>query len=144
MRLSAGLLWFMTLGAIALIAVVLIASTAPASCTKADRSRDAQILTQAQDAYAAILKDHPDSGCAADGLALVIDARCQRADMLASQQLAEDARKIYTSIVESDLPHWNSQSGVWCAISGLAPTPPPTPPPASPDSPAPAPSASAR
>jgi hypothetical protein len=117
MRLSAGLLWFLTLAALTVVAVVLLASTAPASCASAKDSYDHHLLAQAREAYASILADEPGSSCATDGMDAVVQAQCHRADLLATDKLTTEARKIYTSIVEAELPDWHGDAR--CARQGL-------------------------
>ena len=124
MRLSAALLWFLVVAATTLVAAVLLASTADASCATADRSRDAHLIGEAEREYATILKSEPDSACAVSGMIHVTSEKCSRADKLRADGATADARKVYVQIVTADLPGWNTgkapERWIQCAISGLA------------------------
>jgi hypothetical protein len=138
MRLSAGLLWFLSVGAAVLIGAVLLSSTAPKKvatpCQAADAARDHGRMKQAQGAYAAILADDPASECANQGLRVAIAELCLRADTLAVRKLDDEARERYVAILAIDAPASKSEEAarpdVACAVDGLAgliPTPTPTP-----------------
>jgi hypothetical protein len=119
MRLNTGLLWFLIVVAVALVAGVVLASRAPAkaaSCKDADTSMRQQFPGQARSAYTAILKTSPDSACARDGMRRVAEAMCQRADLLRLGSAKEEARAAYRAILAVDVPDQN----VECAIRGLA------------------------
>jgi hypothetical protein len=124
MRLSAGFLWFLVITAGALVGVVLLANTAPASCRDADAQRASHLIGQAEVGYAAILKGDPASECAQDGMHRVFREKCQRADYLLSEGARTQAGKLYTAMLEADLPEFNHRTGphweVRCAGRGLA------------------------
>jgi hypothetical protein len=119
MRLSAGLLWFLALAAAGLIAIVLFASTAPASCRNANAERNSERVSAAQKAYATILDDEPGSSCASSGLGFVLLVKCHHADTLLANQAKKDAVEIYTEIATTDLPDWEHREAVKCALRGL-------------------------
>src|SRR3954454_19684875 len=126
MRLNAGLLSFLVVAAVALVAAVVLASTAPAqpaTCDAADTSMDRQIVAQARSGYTAILKAEPTSECAAKGMQRVIRAMCQRADTLRTGKAKPEARAAYRAILALDPPDWDPKHApgwnVGCAIRGL-------------------------
>jgi hypothetical protein len=121
MRFSPGLLSVLLLGAASLVAVVVLASTAPSKqgkCDAADKSLTTQLVMQAQTAYASVLKDEPDSECAAAGMSRVVKERCRRGDVLRNAGVSAQARTTYAAILQIDLPAWNRDAP--CAIAGLA------------------------
>ena len=119
MRLSSGLLSFLVLAAAALVVSVLLASTAPEKdpCAAAQASIDHGRVTDAQAAYAEVLKDDPAEKCATDGMLRVTDTRCQRADRLRIDGAKAEARKDYIAILAADTAP--TDPSVVCAARGL-------------------------
>ncbi len=118
MRLSPALLSFLVLSAAALVAAVLLASTAPEKrCASADSSMDRSLVTQAQSEYAAVRKADPAEACAGKGMLRVTHARCQRANRLLRTGAKDEARTTYVAILNAETPETDPSVG--CAISGL-------------------------
>ena len=109
MRLTPGRGFIVVLIAAVVVAVAFADVGAQRSCGDANASRENGMLTDAQKAYAAILKEEPNSSCARRGMRKVAKKLCKRAATVEAAGRAEDAKKIYTAallIEPSDkVPH---------------------------------------
>jgi hypothetical protein len=104
--------------AAALVGIVALDATAPASCGDADAARSSGLLSQAEQSYRRLLRDEPDRGCALAGLKAVTAALCRRADRLREAGLDGEARTLYASIIGREPP-----TGSACAKQGSAKLP---------------------
>jgi hypothetical protein len=97
MRLTPGRGFIVVLIAAVAVAAAFADVGASRSCGDADASRDNGMLTDAQKAYAAVLKEEPTSDCAKDGMAEVAKKLCKRAAAVEAAGRADDSKKIYTA-----------------------------------------------
>jgi hypothetical protein len=85
-----------------LVAVVVLASSAPASCADADGARKSELLAEAGKRYVALLSDEPDNGCARRGLIATQHRRCDLAKQLIDKGRLEDAQKLLVGALNTD------------------------------------------
>jgi tetratricopeptide (TPR) repeat protein len=104
MRLTWWTMLGLTVLAIGSIATALLGATAPASCGKADDSRDAGLLGQAGDEYASIRADEPGNTCATSGVTQLASAFCARAGVLDERDDPVGAEKDYERVLALEPP----------------------------------------
>jgi hypothetical protein len=104
MRLSPWQIFGPLAVAVVVLAVVTLHQAAPESCGQADESLDSDLYKQAQGLYKEILKEEPDSDCAAAGMETLVNRLCFRATTLARNENTEQADKIFASLLEMEPP----------------------------------------
>ena len=91
-----------TLIALAVVAVALINVGAPGACDGADQLRENGRLSEAREAYVALLDDRPRPECATTGVRTVARRQCRAASRLAKMGQAEEAKKAYLALAGAE------------------------------------------
>jgi hypothetical protein len=87
-----------------LVLVVLLDSSAPASCADAKASLEHKLVDDAKTAYEDILEEEPESGCAKRGMRNVVYRLCRRAIQITKSNHPDDAKAAYTAVMKIEPP----------------------------------------
>jgi hypothetical protein len=114
--------YLLTALAVVLVAVAILDVHAslrrPSACATADSLRAGQLLDQARNEYASVLRAHPAAACATAGLVKTTAAQCEKAQAIASFEPAE-ARTELVALAAAD-PSPPARSCVWDQLRTLA------------------------